>query len=227
MRNRNTFGEFPLVKAASCKRLPETIVCRKSRRAGLLASGEMIGWIDQMIAVRGSLGPAGPSDGFDIHWRDVLSCWDGADGSIETSCCPSYHHTIVSSIIHRIIVSLMIHRIVTEQFHLRDLTSTDRMFCTSGAFTRINLSGFKIQRCIERLRDRKWKDRMFQRYKEGEKNSMIQADPPFKITVLVKLMMMLLMTGAGWAAQLVWLALPNFRQSGAHNCTQRQRMRCR
>ena len=155
MRNRNTFGEFPLVKAASCKRLPETIVCRKSRRAGLLASGEMIGWLDQMIAVRGSLGPAGPSDGFDIHWRDVLSCWDGADGSIETSCCPSYHHTIVSSIIHRIIVSLMIHRIVTEQFHLRDLTSTDRMFCTSGAFTRINLSGFKIQRCKERLRDRK------------------------------------------------------------------------
>ena len=69
---------------------------------------------------------------------------------------------------------------------------------------------------------------MFQRYKEGEKNSMIQADPPFKITVLtLYLMMMLLMTGAGWAAQLVWLALPNFRQSGAHNCTQRQRMRCR
>ena len=69
MRNRNTFGDFPLVKAASCKRLPETIVCRKSRRAGLLASGEMIGWIDQMIAGRGSLGPAG-------HQTDLTGCFE-------------------------------------------------------------------------------------------------------------------------------------------------------
>ena len=69
---------------------------------------------------------------------------------------PAVAHPIIIQSYHQsFIVSLMIHRIVTEQFHLRDLTSTDRMFCTSGAFTRINLSGFKIQRCKERLRDRK------------------------------------------------------------------------
>ena len=150
MRNRNTFGEFPLVKAASCKRLPETIVCRKSRRAGLLASGEMIGWLDQMIAVRGSLGPAGPSDGFDIHWRDVLSCWDGADGSIETSCCPSYHHTIVSSIIHRIINdSSYRHRTIPSEgfdIHWQDVLYI-RCFHQNQSFW---FQDIKMQRKIER-----------------------------------------------------------------------------
>ena len=52
----------------SCSWLLETIVCRKSR-AGLLAPVEMIGWIDQMIAGRGSLGPAG-------HQTDLTACFE-------------------------------------------------------------------------------------------------------------------------------------------------------
>lgn len=43
-------------------------MCRKSR-AGLLAPVEMIGWIDQMIAGRGSLGPAG-------HQTDLTACFE-------------------------------------------------------------------------------------------------------------------------------------------------------